>query len=64
MVKVKVKGGLLNTPLNPPILLNKDNYVTHLIIWNYHIRRLHPGVEDTLNHLRQRFWVPRGQQTV
>ena len=61
---IKVKGRLQNAPLNPPILLNKDSYVTHLIIWNYHIRRLHSGVKDTLNHLRQRFWDSRGRQTV
>ena len=61
---IKVKGRLQNAPLNPPILLNKDSYVTHLIIWNYRIRQLHSGVKDTLNHLHQRFWVPRGRQTI
>ena len=42
----------------------KQRYVTHLIIWNDHIRRLHSGLNDTLNHLSQRFWVPRGRQIV
>ena len=53
-----------NTPLNLPIILKKDSYVTHLIIWKYHISRLHSGVKDTLNHLRQWFQVPRGRQTI
>ena len=57
---IKIKGRLQNAPLNPPILLNKDSYIAHLIIWNYHIRRPHSRVKDTFNHLRQRFWVPRG----
>ena len=35
---IKAKGRLQNAPLNPPILSNKDSCVTHLIIWNYHIR--------------------------
>ena len=61
---IKVEGRLQNAPLNPPVLLNKDSYVTHLIIWNCHNRRLHSGVKDTLTYLRQRFWVPRGRQTV
>ena len=50
---IKIKRRLQNTPLNLPIILKKDSYVTHLIIWKYHISRLHSGVKDTLNHLRQ-----------
>ena len=42
---IKIKGRLQNVALNLPILLNKDSYVMHLIIWNYHIRRLHSGVK-------------------
>ena len=61
---IKIKGHFKNVPLNPPTSLNKGSNVTHLIIWNNHIRRLHSGVKDTLNHLRQQLWVSSGQQNV
>ena len=61
---IKIKGHFKNVPLNPPTSLNKVSNVTHLIIWNNHIRRLHSGVKDTLNHLRQQLWVSSGQQNV
>ena len=36
---LKVKDRLENSTLQLPILLNKDNHLTMLIIWRSHIQR-------------------------
>ena len=46
------------------ILLRKEHYVTHLIIWTYHKRVLHNGTKETLQELRSRFWIVQGRQLV
>ena len=61
---LKVKGRLERSNLSCPILLNKESHLTKLIIWRCHLKRYHSGLKDTLNELRQRFWVTRGRQTV
>ena len=61
---LKVKGRLENSTLQLPILLNKDSHLTKLIIWRSHVQRFHSALKDTLNHLRQKYWVTRGRQTV
>ena len=47
-----------------PILLNRDSYLTELIILKCHLFVLHSGVKDTLNELRSNYWVTRERQTV
>ena len=47
-----------------PILLNRDSHLTKLIIGRSHVQRFHSGLKDTLNHLRQKYWVPRERRTV
>ena len=47
-----------------PILLPRNSHLTKLIVENSHKLTLHAGVGDTLAHIRQRYWIPRGRQTV
>ena len=35
-----------------------------LIIWRSHVQRSRSGLKDALNHVRQKYWVTRGRQTV
>ena len=59
-----MKGRLENSTLQLPILLNRDSHLTKLIIWRSHVQTFHSGLKDTLNHVRQKYWVTRGRQTV
>ena len=61
---LKVKGRLENSTLQLPILLNKDSHLIKLIIWRSHVQRFHSRSKDTLNHVRQKYCVTRGRQTV
>lgn len=47
-----------------PILLPPLHQLTKLVIRDCHKRTLHGGLLDTLAELREKFWVPRGRQTV
>ena len=47
-----------------PILLDKSNYFTTLIVRDCHARVMHSGVKATLTELRSRFWIVKGRQFV
>ena len=47
-----------------PILLNKDTYVTKLIILNAHESVCHSGVTSMLNFICSKLWIGKGRQTV
>ena len=47
-----------------PILLPSKHVYSDLIIKEYHNKALHGGIRDTLNLLRQRYWVLRGREKV
>ena len=49
---------------NSPILLPPKSHLCNLIVRQAHERCLHGGTGETLTHLRRRFWVPKGRQTV
>ena len=40
-----------------PILLNKDSYVTKLLVLNAHESVCHSGVTSTLNFIDSKFWI-------
>ena len=65
---LRVGGRLGNAPLpeavRHPIVLPRDNRVTHLIVMDTHQKLLHAEVEQTLNEMRQTFWIPRGRASV
>ena len=47
-----------------PILLEKEHYVTTLIVRHCHEQVHHNGVKETLTELRSRFWIVRGRQFI
>ena len=47
-----------------PALLNKEHYLTTLIIQEAHSRVMHNGIKETLTQLRSRYWLIRGRQFV
>ena len=54
----------LPTSVKHPILLEKDHYITSLIVEDSHKRVMHGGVKSTLTELRARFWIIQGRQLV
>ena len=47
-----------------PALLNKEHYLTTLIMQDAHNRVIHNGVKETLTQLRLKYWLIRGRQFV
>ena len=47
-----------------PILLPKNDYVSKLLVRNYHVIEGHAGVGQTLSSVRTRFWIPKLGQIV
>ena len=47
-----------------PVLLPKESNLTKLIVNNSHESCMHSGMGDTLAHVRQNYWIPRGRQVV
>ena len=42
-----------------PILLPRDDEVTRLLVKYHHVLDSHSGVQQTLNSVRARFWIPK-----
>ena len=47
-----------------PVLVRSDSCFTKLLIWKCHGDVHHCRVENTLNKLRQSYWIIKGRQTV
>ena len=47
-----------------PILLPPGNHYVTLLIQECHEKIFHNGTRETLNAIRQRFWIPRGREAV
>ena len=47
-----------------PLILPSKSWLCHLIVLRTHERCLHGGTADTLAHIRRKFWIPKGRQTV
>jgi len=65
---LRCRGRIHNAPVDEdakfPFLLPKKHVLTRLIIQETHARHLHAGVNATVTHLRQKFWVPAIRQCV
>ena len=65
---IRFGGRIHNAPLHEsakfPILLPQNHHLTKLIVRDAHERTLHSGLNSTLTHLRQRYWIPTGRQYV
>ncbi|XP_006818999.1 uncharacterized protein LOC102803656, partial [Saccoglossus kowalevskii] len=61
-------GRLHNAPLDFitkfPVLLPTGHRFTELVITNAHAQVLHSGLQATITHIRQRFWIARIRQVV
>ena len=42
-----------------PIFLPRQHQLAELVVKRYHRINLHGGVQSTMNHVRERFWIPR-----
>ena len=64
----RCKGRLekANLPLmtKHPIILDKNHYLTTLIIRECHKKVMHNGVKETLTELRSQYWLVRGRQFI
>ena len=47
-----------------PILLPREDHVTRLLVRDFHVIGGHSGVQQTLNSVRTRFWIPKLGQVV
>ena len=45
-----------------PILISKKNPYAKLLIVESHHKVYHNGTRDTLNTLRQKYWIPKGRE--
>ncbi|XP_031635614.1 uncharacterized protein LOC116348687 [Contarinia nasturtii] len=65
---LRVRGRLQRSNLpyrqKHPIIIPNKHHFTRLLIDNSHQTTLHGGTTLTLSHLRQKFWVINGRQTV
>ena len=65
---LRCRGRLESAPLDEqskcPVLLPRNEYFTKLVALAADEQVLHSGVRETLTHLRQKYWVPRGRQFV
>ena len=60
----RLSNSNLPSPAQMPILLDKDHYLTTLIVLDAHQRVMHNGVKETLTELRSNYWVVRGRQFI
>lgn len=47
-----------------PIIISKGHRLAELIVWACHRRTLHGGLQDTMNDLREKWWIPQARQFV
>ncbi|XP_064482953.1 uncharacterized protein LOC135395790 [Ornithodoros turicata] len=47
-----------------PIIISKEHRLAHLIAYASHHRTLHGGLQDTMNDLREKWWIPHARQFV
>ena len=60
----RIKNANVESGCIEPILLPSRHYYSDLVIQEYHTKVFHNGVRDTLNAIRQRYWVLRGRESV
>lgn len=65
---LRARSRIKNANVEPgciePILLLSRHYYSDLVIQEYHNKVFHNGVCDTLNAIRQRYWVLPGRESV
>ncbi|XP_043203715.1 uncharacterized protein LOC122371441 [Amphibalanus amphitrite] len=65
---LRARGRLQESKLNEdekhPILLPNDDHYVRLLIQERHVELCHAGVQQTMYSIRDRFWIPKGRQTI
>lgn len=65
---LRCRGRLFNAPIpynaKCPLLLSTNCHITELIVINSHEKVFHNGLRETLNHVRQNYWIPKGRSFV
>ncbi|XP_077997422.1 uncharacterized protein LOC144450651 [Glandiceps talaboti] len=58
---LRLGGRLHNAPINYstkfPALLLRNHEFTHLLIRHAHLKVFHSGIQSTVKHIRQRYWI-------
>ena len=62
--KGRINNASLPIPAKNPILLPSNHELVRLFIHESHCAVKHNGIKDTLTHLRERFWIVRGRESV
>ena len=60
----RIRNSSVSDSAKAPVLLQAMNKYTELLIWEYHYRMLHSGSRDTLNAIRQKYWILKGRSVV
>ena len=62
--RTRIKNAQVRESTKKPILLPPRNPYTELLIKDSHEKVFHNGVRETLNMLRQKYWILRGRESV
>ena len=62
--KSRIKKADIDSEGKEPILLPSRHYYSDLVIQEYHGKVFHNGIRDTLNAIRQKYWILRGRESV
>lgn len=60
----RLENSTMPTEAKNPILLPSKHHFTELIILEEHKRVHHNGIKETLNCIRESYWILRGRETV
>ena len=67
-LQIRVNGRIQNSNVTAnekqPIILPYNSHFTKLVIQQAHESVLHSGIQATLNHLRQTYWLLKGRRAV
>ena len=65
---IRCGGRIHNAPLpfstKFPVLLPPNHHFTTLVVNDAHKRSLHSGLNHTLTHVRQHYWIPKARQFI
>ena len=62
--RTRIKNAQVKESTKKPILLPPRNPYTELLIKDSHEKVFHNGIRETLNMLRQKYWILRGRESI
>ena len=60
----RIRNSTVEESEKEPILLPNKHYYSRLIVESCHGKVLHNGIRETLNLVRQKYWIPRAREWV